>query len=175
MLRRSLVGAVTAISGLLCLAPIAVTAHRDSARYVDKTDHYSLRPPPGWTRNMEAPRPYVAFMGPTEQGFQPNFSIFSETAANRSLASYVKVSSETIKKNKQMRLLSNRVAHVDGVPAALIETIVDAPGHPQSIARQVITVRNARGYMLTFVAAPATMKRLTPAFDKVVSSFRWER
>jgi hypothetical protein len=175
MPRRSVPGAFAALYGLLCILPAIAASADASTRYIDREYHYSLAPPPGWTRKTDMPRPYVAFLGPIEQEFQANFHVYSEPAANKTLAEYVKISKETITKNKKMRLVRSGKTRLAGVPAETFQLNVTVPGNGHTVTRQVVALRDGRGYILTFSALPKSIKKLTRIFDRVIASFRWER
>jgi len=165
---------VLLIMGVLLVGRMTGAGESPGTRYADREYGYSLAAPAGWSRKSDMPRPYVAFLGPEDHGFQANFNIYSEPAANKTLADYVKVSRETIAKSKEMRLQSDRKATLGGSPAVVLQSLVTATGHPPSIARQIVTVRGGRGYIVTFTTRPAALKKYLPVFEKVQSSFRWQ-
>jgi hypothetical protein len=171
---RAAIRAVMYIMGAMVLLPFPGSARGTDTRYTDREFHYSLTPPSGWTRKTDMPRPYVAFLGPEAGEFQTNFSIYTEPAANKTLAQYVRVSRETIAKSKTMRLQSDRTVTLGGSPAQLLQSLVTTNGHPPSIVRQVVAVHKGRGYIVTFAALPAEFTSVKPLFDKVLASFRWQ-
>lgn len=150
-------------------------ARQESARYIDKEFRYAVTPPPGWTRKMDMAKPYVAFVGPEEAGFQPNLNIYTEPAAHKTLAQYVRVSRETITASKAMRLQSDRKATLGGSPAQMLQSLVAAGGQTPATVVQILAVHGGRGYIVTFTAPPAAIKKYTPVFDRVLASFRWQK
>jgi hypothetical protein len=160
--------------GATFLLPVLCGAAGTDTRYTDKEYHYSVTPPSGWSRKTEMHRQYVAFLEPDIGKFQTNFNIYTEPAANKTLAQYVRVSRETIAKSKEMRLQSDRKLTLGGSPAQLLQSLVTADGHPPSIVSQVLAVHGGCGYIVTFTALPAEFPKVKPVFDKVLSSFRWQ-
>lgn len=143
-------------------------------RYADPQYGYSLDVPPGWIRKTDIPRPYVAFLGPVANDYQSNFSIYTEPAANKSLAQFVKVARNTVAKTKSVRLQKSGPTKLGGRPAALLQTLVTVNGSEQSVARQILAVHKGRCYTLTFITRPADLKVMSPVFTRVISSFKWQ-
>ncbi len=160
---------------MLLLAPLPGSAHDAGARYTDAQYGYSLIAPPGWIRKTDMPRPFVAFLGPVEEGFKTNFHIDPEPAANKTLAQFVKVARETAAKDKAVHLRSESRATLSGSPAVILQSIVTLEGQPPTLSRQFVAVHGGRGYTLTFSVAPTALKKNLPVFDKVIASFRWRR
>ena len=142
-------------------------------RFTDPQFGYSFVAPAGWSQKKDLPKPYVAFVGPVDDGFPTNVSFYTEQTANRSLAQYVKVAKETFAKSKTARLQSERRASVAGTPAVVLQSIVTLSGQPPTITQQVVVLHGGRGYTLTLAVAPSALKKYQPTFDKVVHSFRW--
>lgn len=166
-------GMVAIAAAMLLTAP--VSARDTGTRYTDPEYGYSVVAPPGWERKTDLPRPYVAFLGPVKNGFQPNFNIFSEPAANKTLAQYVKAARSAIASNKAIHLQSVKETTLDGAPARMLQSLVETGSHPPAANRQVVAVHGGRGYIVTFTAAPATIKRYLPLFTRVLASFHWQR
>ena len=161
-------------AGLLLLAT-AASGGDAGTRFADPQFGYVLTAPAGWTRKTDIPRPYVAFLGPVEAGFQTNVNVYTEPAANKTLKQYVRAAREAIARNKAMRLQSSGPAVLGGTPAAVLQSMVKLPGQSPSVSRQVVAVRGGRGYMVTLTVPPSSLKKYLPTFGKVVSSFHWQR
>jgi len=155
--------------------PMAHSAPRAEQRFKDPQFGYAFTIPDGWTQKKSIPRPYVAFLGPVDQGFQTNLNVYSEPAANKTLAEYVKAARASFAKDKSARLQSDSRTTLAGMPAVQFQSTIKLPDQDPTIARQVVTVHAGRGYMVTLTAAPSALKRYLPTFKKVLSSFRWQR
>ena len=105
---RSYLYVAASFASLFLAAPLSGFAAGPGTTYKDPEFGYSLTAPNGWTRKPDFPRPYVAFLGPVEDGFQTNFHVDPEPAGNRTLAQFVKVARETAAKNKSIRLRSKK-------------------------------------------------------------------
>ncbi|HZO91296.1 MAG TPA: DcrB-related protein [Chthonomonadaceae bacterium] len=144
-------------------------------RYVNTEDHYSFAPPAGWKQNTRAlPKPFVLFVGPIEQQFAVNLNIYSEPIGNMSLDQYVALSKQKAAQSKIVTISAVRPAKLDGVPAYRLSGTLQM-GARKVANRQVVCVRNKRGYVLTLSASPATIKKYDPVFDKIIASFTWEK
>ena len=162
-------------AAVLLLAPISGSARDTGVRYVDPQYGYSLTAPLGWARKTDMPRPLVAFLGPVAEGFQTNFHVYPEPAANKTLAQFVRVARETAANSKAIHVRSERRATLAGGPAVILQSVVTLEGQPTTIARQIVAVHAGRGYTITFAVAPAALKKYLPIFNKVISSFHWQR
>src|SRR5947209_2632564 len=163
-LRHSPVSRIAAMCGaLLLIAAGAIGAPASGVRYADPQYGYALTAPPGWTRKTDMPRPYVAFLGPVEEGFQTNFHVEPNLTANKTLAQVVKTARETAAKSKTVRIRSERRASLAGSPAVMLESVVTLEGQPPSIARQVVAVHAGYSYTITFSVAPTALTRNLPA------------
>ncbi len=171
---RAAAPVVLGAAGILLFSTTICTAELQR-RYTDPEYGYSISAPRGWSRKTDMARPYVAFLGPEDNGSLPNFHIFTEPAVNKTLAEYVRVSRESIAKNRSMRLQSQQRTALCGAPAAVLQSIVTADGRPPMIVRQVVTVHEGRGYVVTLTAPPAGLKRYLPLFGKALASFQWRR
>jgi len=163
------------ITLFLLLSLSVCIAEEKAERYSSPQYGYSLEVPPGWVRKTDMPRPYVAFLGPVVDNYQTNFSIYTEPAANKSLAQFVKVARKTIAGSKIVRLKSSSQTTLSGTPAVALQTLVTEAGSQPSAVRQILAVHKGRGYTLTFTTRPGDLKVLTPVFKRVLSSFRWEK
>lgn len=164
----------TMSAGILFPASAALCAPEKGVRYADPQYGYTLTAPAGWTRKTDMPRPYVAFLGPEEEGFQTNFHVLPEPAAHKTLAQIVKQAKDASMQSKTVRYRDMKRATLAGTPAVMMESIVTLEGKPPSIARQIVAIHADRVYTITFAAAPAALKRNLPTFDKVLASFRWQ-
>jgi hypothetical protein len=169
---RAVLAAIAAAIAVPALAPAG--AREAFERYTDPQYGYSVGVPPGWTRKADMARPYVAFVGPIVNDFQANVNIYTEPAAHKTLAQYVKVSKEAIAKDKEMRLQLARPGRLGGAPAELLQYAVAVKGHPPAVVRQVVAVRGGRGYQVTFTAPPKELKSYLPTFDRVLASFKFD-
>ena len=170
---RAVPCAAAVIAAALLLAPASGRARGAGVAYTDPQYGYSLVAPPGWTRKTDMPRPFVAFMGPIEDGFQTNFNVDPEPAANKTLAQYVKAARESAAKDKAIGSRIERRATLAGGPAVIVQSVVTLQGRT-SIARQIVAVHGGRGYTITLSVAPAALKKNLPAFKRVIASFRWQ-
>ncbi|HZT40596.1 MAG TPA: hypothetical protein VFA07_00325 [Chthonomonadaceae bacterium] len=168
-LRRFLFGLVLPFvaAGAMAAPPAA-----KPARYVDTYYHYSFQPPAGWTRKTGLPRPYVAFVGPAENGFAANFfvTVYAKPVENNDLNAFMKDV-----KIKNGVMYARKRTTLNGVPAQSWRTHLHLPGHPPVENRQVVCIRQDHAFELTFTMLPATMKRYDPVCDQILRSFRWEK
>ena len=173
--RHSYLTVAVGFAALFVAAPMLCFAFGPGTIYKDPEFGYSVTAPSGWTRKADFPRPYVAFLGPVEDGFQTNFHVDPEPAGNKTLAQFVKVARETAAKNKAIRLRSERRATLAGSPAVILQSVVTLEGQPPTIVQQVVALHGGRGYTITFTVAPVALKKNLPTFAKVISSFHWQR
>jgi hypothetical protein len=159
--------------GALQLLPLLARAQAKAGRYSDAKYGYSLVVPPGWVRNAELRRPYVAFLGPVVRDYRANFSIYTEPSANKSLAQVVKVARQTIAGAKTLQLKSSSRTRLAATPAVELRSLVTEAGSEPSVVRQILAVHKGNSYTLTFTTRPADLKAMTPVFNRVLSSFRW--
>lgn len=172
---RSNLNVAAGFASLFLAAPMPGLAVGPGTIYKDQEFGYSVTAPSGWKRKADFPRPYVAFLGPVEDGFQTNFHVDPEPAGNKTLAQFVKVARETAAKNKAIRLRGERRATLAGSPAVIMQSVVTLEGQPPTISHQVVALHGGRGYTITFTVAPSALKKNLPTFAKVISSFHWQR
>ena len=153
--------------GALAAPPVA-----KPARYVDNDYHYSFHPPAGWTRKPDLPRPYVAYIGPAQNGFAANFlvNVYGKTVEDNDLDNFMKDV-----KIKGGVMYARKHTMLDGLPARSWRTHLHLSGHPPMENRQVVCVRQNHVFELTFTMLPATMKQYDPVCDQILKSFRWEK
>ena len=174
-LRRFLFGLVGMVvaTGALAAPPVA-----KPARYVDTYYHYSFQPPVGWERSPNMHRPYVAYVGPAENGFAANFSVnvYAKPVEDNDLNTFMKDVLNTFKKDTRNGVMyARKRTALGGLPAQAWRTHLHLPGHPPFENRQIVCVRQNHAFELTFTMLPATMKRYDPVCDQILRSFRWEK
>lgn len=167
--RRSLFGLVLPI---VAVGALAAPPAAKPARYVDSYYHYSFQPPAGWTRKAHLPRPYVAYVGPAQNGFAANFSVivYGKTVEDNDLNSFMK----SVKIENGVMYARKRTT-LGGRPAQSWRTHLHLPGHPLVENRQVVCIWKEHAFELTFTMLPATVKKYDPVCDQILKSFRWEK
>ncbi|HLV79527.1 MAG TPA: hypothetical protein VKT32_04570 [Chthonomonadaceae bacterium] len=157
---------------LLAVGALAVPPAAKPARYVDTYYHYSFQPPAGWQRKADLPRPYVAYIGPEENGFAANFlvSVYAKPVEANELSRFMK---RVQIKNGVMYAM--KPTTLGGLPARTWRTHLHVPGHVPVENRQWVCITRNHAFELTFTMLPAARKQFDPVCDQIVKSFRWEK
>lgn len=134
---------------------------------------YAFQIPKGWTRKTDIPRPMLVYMGPVHAGFRVNMNVYVEEVGALSLADYVRMSKEAVSKTKGITIRYTNKRLLGGDSAYFFQSEVELEGKPKLINRQVLCVRNKRGYVMTFTGAPVSMKKYNAVFNKCLASFKW--
>jgi len=161
----------------LALLACAVLATADSApaRYKDAKFKFSFLPPAGWTQDPDQHSPMVAFLGPKEQDFTVNVSVYSESTSLSNLDSLIKVTKKEDAKVKGFVLYEEKRTKLGGQPAHAWRAHLKLAGKPPLELRQVFCLHDKRSFSLTLTMPPGSVKKYDTVFEKLMTSFRWEK
>jgi hypothetical protein len=161
------------VVGFVSLLAQSGNAETPAARYQDAQQGYAFTPPAGWERKADLPKPLVAFVGPPEQDYAPNFSVnvYSRLVRKTEEAAFLESVQKEYKKHGKMSAIQK--TKLAGQPAYTWSARLSVPNFPTVVNRQIVCFVNNRAYELTFTALPATMKKQEAVFAKITASFRF--
>jgi hypothetical protein len=137
--------------------------------YTNTSYNFSVEPPNGWT--VEEPTyAVVAFVGPTDEGFQVNVNVQVE-ATNLSLADYVSAGKTNLETYEDFTLLTegarNRINNIDAY-----EVVFTFTYNGMALKdKQVYLVTGGNAFVVTYSALPTTYETYLPYFETSVQTF----
>lgn len=166
----ALAGVALSISAAALAAPVA-------ARYADSEYSYSFAPPAGWKRDTQLPRPFVAFVGPEDHSFKPNFSVnvLQQQVEPKDVGKVMKDIRTQVAHIKHATAYAQKHTTLNGKPADSWRLHLRLPGQPVCENRQVACVYHKHLYELTFTVPAVTAKKYEALGDKLFASFKFEK
>jgi hypothetical protein len=163
-----------------------------AARYVDKTNGWSLEPPTGWQieqTHLQAKQPtnqmeksdskgplIVTWYGPTKNNYRLNLRVRTAPYSGKSLDPLIADGKKAYSQDPDVvKILSDKKLTLSGSPAWTISVQRKMPDGLLLEQRQVVALKSGRVVILTGSIPSATAKEDGPVLDKVRDSFKWDK
>ncbi len=144
-------------------------------------DEYAINYPTDWEYSDQKPQPTIQFMllsdesSVTEDQFRENINLTSEALGGRDIdaKAYTKISVDMIKGQlPSAKIVSNTAIKLDGRDAQAVVWSADFGNGMVLKFKQILTVYNDKGYVLTFSSTEAEYDKYIEVGDKILNSFK---
>jgi hypothetical protein len=162
--------------GFLAVVPAVALA---GPRFVDKEGGWSFEPPTGW--RMEKPgegQPNALhWFGPTKEDYTLNIRVRGAQYSGASIAPLIADGKKSYARDPDVtKIIGDKKVTVAGGGQGWTITVQrKMPNGLLLEQRQFVTIKTGRAIIITGSAPVATAAQDGPIFDKVRTSFRWDR